>query len=49
MAKMTLAKAILLLEREYEKAKQLKYVHNPLAFALYRVWKMADEEKENWI
>ena len=41
---MTLAKAIRLLEKEYERAKKLQYVHNPLAYALYQVWKVADRE-----
>lgn len=39
---MTLEKAIELLKVEYEVAKQLEWVHNPLAFALYQVWKKAD-------
>ena len=39
---MTLDKAIKLLEREYEKAKGLEVVYNPIAYALYKVWKMAD-------
>ena len=41
---MTLKKAIKCLETEYEKAKRLEWVHNPLAYALYQVWKMADRE-----
>ena len=40
---MTLDKAIKLLEEEYERAKGLAYVRNPLACALYQVWKKADE------
>ena len=43
---MTLAKAIKLLTIEYEVAKQMEWVHNPIAFALYRVWKMADSWKD---
>lgn len=39
---MRLEKAIELLRAEYEIAKQLEWVHNPLAFALYQVWKKAD-------
>lgn len=31
-----------LLKTEYEKALGLEFVHNPLAYALYKVWKMAD-------
>jgi hypothetical protein len=42
---MTLKKAIELLEAEYERAKKLEYVHNPLAWALYQVWKKVDEMK----
>lgn len=40
---MTLNGAIKLIELEYEKAKCLEWVHNPLAYALYQVWKMADD------
>ena len=42
---MTLKKAINLLEEEYERAKKLEWVRNPLAWALYQVWKKADAEK----
>lgn len=42
---MTLEKAIKLLEASYEKAKKLTFVRNPLAYALYHVWKMADREE----
>lgn len=41
---MTLEKAIKLLEIQYEKAKGLGHIRNPLAYALYKVWKMADNE-----
>lgn len=41
---MTLDKAIKLLEKEYARAKTLKYIRNPIAWALYRVWKLADAE-----
>lgn len=41
---MTLEKAIKALEKEYAKAKRLPYVRNPLAYALYQVWKIANEE-----
>lgn len=30
---------------EYEKAKELEWVKNPLAYALYKVWKIVDKEK----
>ena len=39
---MTLEEAKKLLDEEYERAKSLDYVINPLAFALYQVWKKAD-------
>lgn len=41
---MRLQTAIKLLETEYEKAKKLEWVHNPLAYALYQVWKKADSK-----
>ena len=41
---MTLEKAIKLLEKEYEWAKNQKFVRNPLAYALYQVWKVANNE-----
>ena len=45
---MTLEKAVNLLVAEYERALRLEYVRTPLAYALYRVWKMADREgKDN--
>lgn len=42
---MTLAKAITLLIDEYERAQSLEFVRNPMAYALYQVWKRADCEK----
>lgn len=44
---MTLQKAIKLLEEEYERAKKLKYVRDPLAYALFRVWRVADRERKD--
>ena len=41
---MTLKKAIKLLEEEYERAKKLDWVRNPLAYALFKVWRMSDTE-----
>lgn len=41
---MTLEQAIELLREKYERAKNLKYVINPLAWALYQVWKEADNQ-----
>ena len=43
-SKMDLQKAIKLLGAEYEKATRLEYVYNPIAYALYQVWKIADGE-----
>ena len=42
---MTLRKAISMLEAEYERAKGLEFVHNPLAYALYQVWKKVDSQR----
>jgi hypothetical protein len=42
---MTLKKAIRLLEEEYEWAKKQAWISKPLAYALYKVWKRADEMK----
>lgn len=42
---MTIKKAINLIEKEYEKAKKLEWVHKPLAYAIYKVWKIVDAEK----
>lgn len=39
---MTLEESKKLLDEEYERAKRLEYVINPLAYALYQVWKKAD-------
>ena len=42
---MTLEKALDLVKEEYERALKLDYVRNPLAWALYQVWKKADKRK----
>lgn len=44
---MTVEKAIRLLGVEYARAKRLTYVRNPIAYALYQVWKMADSQSKN--
>lgn len=41
---MILARAIKLLESEYKKAKTQEWIYNPLAFALYQVWRKADAD-----
>lgn len=42
--KMTIEQAITLLWKQYEKSKKSPYIKNPLAWALYHTWKMADKE-----
>ncbi len=42
---MTLEQAIDMLKAEYERAKKLEFVINPLAYALYQVWKKADRKR----
>lgn len=42
-----LHKAIRLLEQEYERAKEMGFVvYNPIAWALYRVWRKMDEGRD---
>lgn len=43
---MDLKKAIKLLEQEYKRAQEMCFVRNPLAWALYRVWKKADGQQD---
>lgn len=42
---MTLEDAIEMLKSEYEKAKDKKWIINPLAYALFQTWKKADRTK----
>lgn len=44
---MTIEKAVRELYKQYGIAKTLEYVRNPVAWALYKVWKMADEEERH--
>lgn len=37
-----LRKTVELLRKEYEKARRQSFVRDPLAYALYQVWKNAD-------
>lgn len=37
--------AIELLQAEYERAKTLEFVRDPVTWALYQVWKKADERR----
>lgn len=39
----TLRQAVNMLEKQHEKAQNLDFVRNPLAYALYQVWKEADK------
>ena len=41
---MTLEDAIEILKEQYEKAKQLEFVRNPLAYALYHTWRICDKK-----
>ena len=41
---MSLKKALKLVEEEYAKAKEMSHIKNPLAWALYQVWKKAETE-----
>lgn len=43
---MTLEKALNRVKEEYERALKLDFVRNPLAWALYQVWKKADEQPD---
>lgn len=38
-------KAIKMLCNEYGKARTQEHIRNPLAYALYKVWKIADGEE----
>lgn len=40
---MTIEKAIKLLQQEYDRASRLAFIKNPVANALYQVWKKADK------
>lgn len=42
-----LRKTVGLLHDEYEKAKRNPIVHDPLAFAVYQVWKAVDGRRKN--
>lgn len=44
---MTIKEAHKLLDKCFEKASHLAFVRNPIAYALYQVWKQADREKSN--
>lgn len=35
------------IQKEYERTKNLEFVRNPMAYALYQVWKEADKDGGN--
>lgn len=41
---MSIEDAIQLLRDKYEDNKDKKWVHNPVAYTLYEVWKIADSK-----
>lgn len=41
---MKIETAIKLLLQEYERAKKLEWVRDPVAWALHQVWRKADEK-----
>ncbi len=43
---MRIETALKLLQEEYSRAKKLEYVRDPVAYALYKIWKKADAGKE---
>lgn len=42
---MTIEEAIEMLKNVYAKAELLEEIRNPVAYALYHVWKIADSRK----
>lgn len=44
---MNIQEAIIELQKEYARAITLDFVYNPVAYALYKVWRKADRERKN--
>lgn len=44
---MTVEQAKREVEKHFIRATKMKHIQNPLAWALYQVWKMADAEKSS--
>ena len=42
---MRIEDALNLVQKEYEKSKDLEFVRDPVAYSLYKVWKLADADK----
>lgn len=45
---MELERVFELIKTEYEKAKKLGYIRQPLAFAIYKVWKYVHETENDY-
>lgn len=43
---MPIERAIKLLEEEYEHAKGIDWIRNPVAWALHKVWEIADSAQQ---
>ena len=43
MSNRELETAIQFLREQYERAKKIDFIHNPLAWALYQTWRHVDE------
>ena len=41
---MSIEKAIEILKHNYERALKIEYIHNPLAWALYKTWRFVDSK-----
>lgn len=44
---MKIETAIKKLQEEYERASKLEFVRDPVAYALYQVWKQANRRADN--
>lgn len=42
---MRIEEALDLVKKEYENSKNLEFVRDPVAYSLYKVWKLADTDK----
>ena len=43
---MNMDEAHFLLDKFYREVRENEHIHNPVAYALYQVWKIADNEKK---
>ncbi len=44
---MRIDRAMRLVQEEYERARKYEWVHDPVAYALYQVWKQAASESRS--